>query len=162
MIQYRPDPSSSYTKLIPVTGQVPVAYYTNENQPNPTYNITDIAWGDVTDSALVSTTINAVGGVSIKTNGKIRAPNDGEEIKVGNYRLNKSAKITSLIASYRSKGIDSSGATIYTWWKNGITFANPGLEAGDSGTAIVASSDEDVIGLVRSCSATTVFGCQIV
>ena len=160
-IQYRPDPSASFTKLFPVTGQVAVTYYTDPNQQNPIYNFMDIAWGDVTDPALVSTTINAVGGVSIQTSGKIRSPYGGEEFKVGNYRLNKSAKITSLIASYRSKGIDSSGATIYTWWKNGIAFANPGLQAGDSGTAMVASSDQYVIGLVKSASATTAVGCLI-
>ena len=162
MIQYRPDSAASYTQLFPVTGQVAVTYYNNPNQQNPTFNTMDIAWGEVTDDKLVSTTINAVGGVSIQTSGKVRAPKDGEKFKLGNFHMDKSAKITSLILSYRSKGADSSGATIYTWWKNGIKFVNPGLQYGDSGTAMVASSDQDVIGLVRSRSPTTGVGCLIV
>ena len=154
MIQYRPNPSAPKTNLFPVTGQATVTYYKSRNQQNPTFNTMDIAWGDVTDDNLVSPTIHAVGGVSIQTSGEVRAPKVEEEFTVGNYRLHKTAKIVSLLPSHRTKGVDSSGATIYTWWRNCIKFKNPGIECGDSGTAMVASSDHAVIGLVKSSSNT--------
>ena len=162
MIRYRSNPSVPFRQLFPVTGQVAVTYYTDCNQPNPVFNVMDIAWGDVTNSALVSTTINAVGGVSIQPSGAVRAPKSGEEFMLGNYRLYKSAKITSLIARFRSKTFDSSGATIYSWWENGIAFTNPGAGSGDSGTAMVASSDKAVIGLFKGFSPTRAYGCPIV
>ena len=163
MIQFRHSSSTPFINLFPVTGQVAVTYYTNQNQPNPTVNIMDIAWGDVTESALVSRTIKAVGGVTFQPSGKVRKPNAGEEFMLGNYRFYKSNnKITSVIKRYKSKGYDSSGGTIYSFWKNGITYANPGLGNGDSGTAMVATSDKAVIGLHRASSASTGYGCPIV
>ena len=163
MIMYRQSSYESFKNLFPVTGQIPVTYYTNQNQPNPTHNIMDVAWGDVTDSALVSRTIKAVDGHAIQTSDKVRAPKDGEKFQVGNYRFYKNNnQITSLVISYRSQGFNSSGATIYTWWKNGIAYANPGLGSGDSGTAMVATSNIAVIGLHRASSTTTGYGCPIV
>ena len=162
MIKYRSNPSVPFRQLFPVTGQVAVTYYTNPNQPDPVFNLMDIAWGDVTNSALVSTTINAKDGVRIQPSGAVRAPKDGEEFMLGNYRFYKSVKITSLIARYRSRGFDTSGATIYTWWKNGISYPPPGVGSGDSGTAMVASSDKAVIGLHKSSSKTNGYGCPIV
>ena len=70
------------------------------------------------DVKLVSPTMHAVGGVSFQTSGVDCAPKVGEEFIMGNYRLYESATIISLIPSRRTKGVDSSGATIYTWWKN--------------------------------------------
>ena len=162
MIRYRSNPSVPFRQLFPVTGQVAVTYYTDCNQPNPVFNVMDIAWGDVTNSALVSTTINAVGGVSIQPSGAVRAPKDGEEFILGNYRFYKSVKIASLIAMHRSIGVDSSGAVTYSWWENAISFPHPGVGSGDSGTAMVASSDKAVIGLLRAISDTTGYGCPIV
>ena len=161
MIRYRPNQAKSFTNLYPVSDQVNVTYYTNPEQQNPTYNIMDIAWGDVTNIAFASPTIRAVGGVSIQTSGEVRAPKSGEEFMLGNYRLCKSTKITSLIVNYKSTGVDSSGATIYTWWSSGISYVNPGTRPGDSGTAMVASSDKAVIGLHKSASTTTGYGCRI-
>ena len=163
MIQYRQSPSASFTNLFPVTGQVTVTYYTNQNQPDPKYNTMDIAWGDVTDSKLVSPIIKTASDVSIQPSGAVRAPNSGEEFMLGNYHFYKSnIKITSMIASYKSKGVDSSGSTIYSWWMSAIAYANPGVGHGDSGTAMVATSDKAVIGLHRASSASTGYGCPIV
>ena len=163
MIKYRQSSYDSFKNLFPVTGQVTVTYYTNDNQQNPTHNTMDIAWGDVTNSALVSPTIKAAGSVSIQTSGAVRAPVNGEKFMLGNYWFYKSnIKITSLITSYKSYIEGSSGGKIYTWWKNGIVFDNPGMGAGDSGTAMVATSDKAVIGLLRAGTSKTAYGCPIV
>ena len=163
MIHYRPDESvPNFTRLFPVTGQVPVTYYPNSTQPNPTENVMDIAWGDVTDDKLVSPIIHAEGGATINPNGTVRTPKPDEHFMLGNYRLHKSTKIDSVICRYKSEGVDSSGRKIYTWWMNGITYTHSGTQGGDSGTAMVATSDKAVIGLHRADSPKTGYGCPIV
>ena len=167
MIQYRRMVSSNgeFRDLFPVTGQVDVTYYTSKDQPKPAFNTMDIAWADVKDDKEVNPNIwgrSDKGPVKIELSGTVRAPKDKEEFIVGNYRLYKTLKIKSLVKSYRCKGVDSSGGTIYSWWKKGIEFDNTGLQKGDSGTAMVATSDKAVIGLHRASSASTGYGCPIV
>lgn len=158
MIKYRAATSDPFTNLYPVTGQVPVTYYTNPNQPNPVENVMDIAYGDVTDLNLVSQTIQASGGNTINPT-SVRAPSSSESaIILGNFRLYSSGPIQSLIVRYRSS--EHSG-TAYAWWKKGITYTL-GTQSGDSGTAIVANSDKAIIGLHRADSTTLGYGCPIV
>ena len=162
MIRYRPDPSNPYKELYPVTGQVIVTYYTNPNEQNPVFNVKDVAWGDVTSGSHVSTTIHAADNHHIYPSGEVRAPKGEEHFMLGNYRLYAShVKITSLITKSRTEGHDSSGAIIYSWWSNCIKYSNPGTHSGDSGTAMVATSDNDVIGLHRSSSGVNGYGCPI-
>ena len=170
MIQYRRfvQTGGDFRNLFPVSDQVDVAYYTNKNQPEPTVNVMDIAWADVKDEDREKVDLNIWGRkdnvpTKITTSGTVRAPKDKEEFIVGNYRLYKTLKIKSLAKSYRSKGVDTKGDTIYTFWKKGIDFGKAGLQLGDSGTAMVATSDEAVIGLFRAVGPEGhSVGCRIV
>ena len=161
-IMYSPYQQYVRNRLFPVTDQVDVTYYSRCDQSHPVQNVLDVAWGVVTDRSLVSSHIFAPAGtrVVIQPSG-VRAPAiQDETIVLANHRLHRSVKILSLVAKYKSRARDSSGGVIYIWWKKGIKYENPGTTQGDSGTALIASLDDKVIGLHRA-SGRYGYGCPL-
>jgi hypothetical protein len=154
MIKYAADELGTFQDLVPVSGQMAATYYDNPNEPNPAYNVFDLAWADITQ---------AQGDPAIKQIGTpagIRAPVLNEQVRVYGAisQSLETTTVTSLTDQYRSKSRSSTGQDIYMWWQNGI-----GLDAmaaaflpGDSGSAVVATSDNMVIGLLANIGSITI------
>jgi hypothetical protein len=154
MIKYAEDEWGPFLDLVPVSGQMAVTYYDNPNEENPVYNVFDLAWADITP---------AQGDPAIKLIGKpagVRAPLLNEQVRVYGAisQSLETTTVTSLTDQYRSKTTSSTGQDIYTWWQSGI-----GLDAtvaaflpGDSGSAVVATSDNMVVGLLSNIGTITI------
>lgn len=148
MIQYAADELGPYQDLVPVTDQMAVTYYDTPDEENPAYNVYDLAWADITE---------ALGDPAIKEIGVpagIRAPVLNEQVRVYGAisQSLETTTVTSVTDQYRVKSKSSAGQDIYTWWQSGI-----GLDAetasflpGDSGSAVVATSDNMVVGILSS------------
>jgi len=93
----------------------------------------DIAYRDVTNPSHVSSTIQASDGSTINPT-CVHAPSSTDSaVTLGNFRINLSGSIKSLIARYCSEEHTNTGKA-YLWWKKGITY-KLGTKSGDSGAA---------------------------
>jgi len=100
---HRATESNTFKDLYPVTGQVPVTYYIDSNQLKPVENVMDIAYRDVTNPSHVSSTIQASDGSTINPT-CVHAPSSTDSaVTLGNFRINLSGSIKSLIARYCSE-----------------------------------------------------------
>ncbi len=143
---YQPAIESPENKLAQVDGFDRIEYYPTSQPLNPVYNTTDIAWCD-SDVERSSQSVTEIGEVT-----GWRAPKLGEEVELfgGKTQERRTAKIKSITLRYRSQG--SLG---YSFWKNGIELDALVTQAGDSGTAYVASNDKRVVALHRSAGTTS-------
>lgn len=154
---YSPGVVKPSNALVPITGQEPVRFYTDPLQQNPVENVYDVAWADITP-ALGSPNIRAL---PVNPPAGLRAPANGEDITMyGAVSGQYMTFIESLIARYRSAGVDLHGRAIYTWWRSGIQYGS-NFTAGDSGAALVADSDNHVVGLHRASSGLYSYGCPL-
>ena len=137
---FQPNVESTTNRLKKVTDFVFIKYYASATQTNPTRNVKDVAWCD-SDSATSSQKVRGIGNIAGR-----RSPVVGETVKVfgGETAALKTAKIESVTHRYRSNGTLG-----YSWWKNGIKLDANITQAGDSGSAYVASSDSKLVGLHR-------------
>lgn len=154
MIKYAADELGPFQDLVPVSGQMAVTYYNNKNEHNPAYNVFDLAWADITQ---------AQGDPAIKQIGipaGIRAPVLNEQVQVYGAisQSLQTTTVTSVTDQYVVKSQSSTGQDIYTWWQSGI-----GLDAlvaaflpGDSGSAVVATADNMVVGLLANIGLVTI------
>ncbi|KUZ65822.1 hypothetical protein WI36_26065 [Burkholderia ubonensis] len=140
---YQPDWALWGNALSVVDGSIPVVTYTNRQQPNPVYNVEDLAWCNVT-AETASPNIVEIGEAK-----GIRAPKLHERVRwigktTGTVQKAKITSITSLsVIQFGSEGQ-------WAWFKKGITFDAGIVRAGDSGAAIVADSDNYVVGLIHA------------
>jgi hypothetical protein len=87
---------------------------------------------------------------------------DGEDITMyGAISGQDQSPILSVAAAYRSAGVDLHGNPIYTWWRSAIQYFSS-FTSGDSGAALVADSDNRVVGLHRSAGNLYSYGCPLV
>ncbi|TMQ05915.1 MAG: hypothetical protein E6J91_39370 [Deltaproteobacteria bacterium] len=154
MIRWTADELEPFQDLVPVSGQMAVTYYDNPNEPNPAYNVFDLAWADITP-ALGDPAIKQIG-----TPAGIRAPVLNEQVRVYGAisRSLETTTVTSVTDQYRARSQSSAGQDIYTWWQNGIGLdvLTAAFLPGDSGSAVVATSDNMVVGLLANIGSITI------
>ena len=145
---YQPEWALWGNSLTTVAGFIPVTTYPNRDEPNPTYNTCDLAWGDiaVTDGA---TNIAGIGQPA-----GIRAPVAGEAVRwIGqNTGVVQRANIASITG--RNKIDFGSTGTNWAWFQNVISFDAGAVSQGDSGSAVVAMSDMKIVGLIFANDVT--------
>lgn len=142
---HQPTPPRPGRELVEVTGFISIQYYSNPNQPNPVFNINDVAWADANQSQC-SSSIQDIG-----TPAGFDQPRVGETVKKRGAKTASvlSAKIRSVNYRYRSR---NRSANLYSWWKNGILLDRYISAPGDSGAAYL-SNDLKIVGLHRSGSS---------
>lgn len=151
---YQPDAGLFGNDLTTVTSYYPVTTYPDKNQINPVYNITDLAWCDVTplEGAAHITQIGQPTG--------FRAP-------VINDQVRWIGKKTAAVQNTVIHSINGLMRTEFTsgqwaWFRNVIRFGGGFVQQGDSGAAIVAVNDMRILGLIFAIDAlNNPFGCAI-
>jgi hypothetical protein len=142
-------------KLSTVAGYYPVITYTDRNQVNPSYNTYDLAWCDI-DPAAGSTNITTIG---VPTG--IRRAVNGEAVQWIGQRTGvvQNATVGSITAQAVIEFLDGQWA----WFHNVIRLTGGIVQSGDSGSAIVATNDMNVVGLVfANNNLNQGYGCMIV
>lgn len=143
-----------------VTGQVSVVLYDSPNEPSPTYAKQDLAWANITE-AQGSPEIESIGKV-----GPIRNPVVKERAKFyGGMTedLFEDLVVEDISASMTLK-VQVDGKNKYGYFEDvaviSLTGATP--VPGDSGSAVIAESDNNVIGILMSTgSAVHAYFCKL-
>ena len=142
--------SDSFDKLAntgaTVTGQVPVVLYNSSSEPNPTYAKQDLAWANITEEQ-GSSEIKGIGKV-----GPIRNPVLNEKAKFYGGRLEylfEDLVVEDISASVILK-VQVDGETKYGYFEDVAVISLPGPfpVRGDSGAAIIAERDNNIIGIL--------------
>jgi hypothetical protein len=148
MIEVAPDVSGPFRDLVAVTDHMVVTYYPNEDEPNPVFNQFDLAWADLTP---------AQGAPAIKQIGVpagIRAPVVNEQVRIFGAVTQElqTTKVLSVTTLHKRRDQSTTGQNIYTWWQSGIDLdiEDVAFVPGDSGSAVVAVTDNQVVGLLSS------------
>lgn len=161
MVSYYDEPydKTPAGELAPVTGMSPVTYYDTKKPSNPVYNEKDVAWANISHEQ---------GDEKIKDIGKpsgIRKPKKDEEVLIYGAvsQSLETTTVTSLDVSHEVRSVYSDGTEIYTFWKDSFTLdvTKIALLPGDSGSAIVATSDNKIVGLVFSAGLLNAHGCLL-
>ncbi|WP_433247031.1 hypothetical protein ACQPYK_46320 [Streptosporangium sp. CA-135522] len=157
---YNPPNMERENELVPITWQQDVTYYPNPEQPDPVFNVMDVA------TAVITPALGDPEIILIGVPGGVRAfdpATDADISFVGAATGLHTFEVESFQTRYRSIGFDSSGNTIYSWWERGIRYKNPlgELKKGDSGAALVSGHDQYVIGLHRADSDGFGYGCPL-
>lgn len=144
---------------VTVTGQVAVTSYPTSTQPDPVLNTQDLAWADISHQA---------GDPAIKEIGVpagIRPPqvNEGVRVYAGYSESLQISRVLSVTAAHTTRGLDSGGHTIYSFWQNAIKLdaSEMTLLPGDSGSAVVATSDSKVVGLLYGGGVMYGYACAL-
>ena len=137
-----------------VTDYIPVVLYDTSNEPNPTYAKQDLAWANITE-AQGSPEIERIGKV-----GPIRNPVVNEKTKFYGGQsedLFEDSEVKDISASMVLK-VQVDGKTKYGYFEDvamiSLPYATP--ISGDSGSAIIAESDNNIIGILMSTGSTLV------
>lgn len=139
--------------LSTVAGFVPVVTYANRRQPNPVRNKYDIAWCEMTQ-AIGSPNISGIGVPQ-----GIRAPVNGEAVQ---WIGRKTGTVQSTTISTVAGQIAIEFVTNeWAWFEGVIQFNGGSVAPGDSGAAIVATSDNNVVGLIFAANGTAGAGLPI-
>lgn len=131
-----------------VTGQVSVVLYDKPNEPSPTYAKQDLAWANITEGQ-GSPEIKSIGKV-----GPIRNPVVNEKAKFYGGKsedLFEDSEVEDISASMILK-VQVDGNIKYGYFEDVAVISLPGATPvpGDSGSAIIAESDNNVIGILMS------------
>ena len=135
-----------------VTDQVDVVLYDTSTEPQPVYAKQDLAWASITKER-GSPEIMEIG-----TPGSIRKINPGEHVKYyGGYSmdLGENVEVEDIMATTKVRVITPSGSTKYGYFED-VCRIKPlmsFLNSGDSGTAIVAQSDNALLGILLAKSS---------
>jgi hypothetical protein len=159
MIQYADSPLDAYANLVPVTGEVAVTYYNVKNPPAPVLNIQDVAWGNITP-VLGSPNIKQIG---VPAGIRQAVLNEVVQIYGGNSESLETTTVLSTSARPTMQSTYSDGSTIYTFWQNSISLdpATAAFIPGDSGSAVVATSDTNVVGLLFNIGSMSIYACPL-
>jgi hypothetical protein len=139
--------------LATVTSYLPVVTYANRSQPNPVFNQYDIAWCDI------STTLGATNIAEIGVPTGIRAPTAGEAVKWIGAATGQVQSTTINTLSGQLVLEFTSGQ--WAFFNNVITFNGGSSQQGDSGAAIMATSDNQIIGLIFAGAGSSPRAVQI-
>jgi hypothetical protein len=142
-------------KLSTVAGYYPVITYTDRNKVNPAYNNFDLAWCDI-DVTKGATNIANIG---VPTG--IRKPVAGETVRWIGQKTGavQNATINSITGQVVMEFLDGQWA----WFQNVIQLTGGVVQKGDSGSAIVATNDMNVVGLIFASNGLNQgYGCPIV
>ncbi len=145
-----------------VTDQVDVVLYDTPTEPQPVYAKQDLAWANITKDR-GSPEIMEIG-----TAGSIRKINPGEHVKYYGGRsldLRENVEVEDIMATMKLRVITPSGSTKYGYFED-VCRMEPlmsFLNSGDSGTAIVAQSDNALLGILmtRSSVPGTYYFCKL-
>ncbi|UVJ40016.1 hypothetical protein [Arthrobacter sp. CJ23] len=151
---YQPDWALWGNSLSDVAGYVNVVTYANRSQPNPSYNSTDFAWCNIK----ASDGDPAIHGIG--TPKGYRSPLLNEAVKwIGKQTATvQNATITGKSGQFVLEFLPGRWA----WFENCISFSAGTVIDGDSGSAIVATSDMQVVGLIfASDSSNRGYGVRI-
>ncbi|PYQ27869.1 MAG: hypothetical protein DMF56_18525 [Acidobacteria bacterium] len=159
MIQYADEPGMKFTDLVPVSGQQPVTFYESSTQKNPVLNTSDVAWGNITP-ALGSPSIKAIG---VPAGIRAAVVNEAVQIYGGESQSLEKTKVLSTTGRVTVRSVYSDDSTIYSFWQNAISLdaTTAVFMAGDSGSAVVATSDQKVIGLLFNIGLFTIYACPL-
>ncbi len=139
-----------------VDGYVPVVSYPSPVTPFPLYNHQDLAWSNL-DSSIGSPEIAQIG---IPTG--LRAPVPGEGVVLIGKQTGevRKAVVASTALTMRLEW-PFPGSGTWAWFENMIQLSGSITQPGDSGSAYVALTDNQVVGIhVGGCAAYS-FGCQL-
>jgi hypothetical protein len=145
-----------------VTDQVEVVLYDTSTESQPVYAKQDLAWANIT------TERGSPEIIQIGTAGSIRKINPGEHVKYyGGYSmdLGDNVEVEDIMATTKVRVITPSGSTKYGYFED-VCRIKPlmsFLNSGDSGTAIVAQSDNALLGILmtRSSVPGTYYFCKL-
>lgn len=146
---------STYNQVAAVTGYEPIRSYANQNQADPVRNVYDFAWADI-EAELASKDILGIGEPA-----GIRAPVLNETVRwIGKQTGVQQAGTIASISHQMTVGF---GQARYSFWKNTIQITGGAGQPGDSGSAIVADSDDNLVGLLMAGSAgnPSIYACRI-
>ncbi len=153
---YQPEWALSDNSVTTVDGFVPVVTYKSRQQSNPVHNIEDLAWGNVTPET-ASPTIFGIG-----TPQGFRTPVVGENVRwigktTGSVQRAAITSITDRLV------MQFGGTNEWAWFQQCLNFSRGTVNKGDSGAAIVADSDNYVVGLIFAHDKNHAgYGCRIV
>ncbi|MBO1268070.1 hypothetical protein [Arthrobacter cavernae] len=151
---YQPDWALWGNSLSDVAGYVNVVTYANRSEPNPTFNSTDFAWCNMT----ADNGDRAIHGIGTPTG--YRPPLVKEAVSwIGKQTaVVQHATITSKSGQFVMEFLPGRWA----WFENCLSFSGGTVIDGDSGSAIVATDDMQVVGLIfASNSQHRGFGVRI-
>lgn len=141
--------------LSTVAGFVPVVTYASRGQPNPVLNQYDFAWCEMT----AQLGDPAIAGIGVPQG--IRAPVNGEAVQWIGYATGKVQSTTiSTVAGLIVIELEF-GSNEWAWFQGVILFNGGSAASGDSGAAIVATSDNKVVGLIFANNGTAGGGLPI-
>jgi len=137
---YQPDWALWGNGLSTVAGCVPVVTYANRAQPNPVVNTTDFAWCDIA-AADGDPAIHQIGVPA-----GIRAPAVHDPVRW----IGKQTAVVqqATVASTAGRFVIEFEPGRWAWFKDCITFNGGMVAQGDSGSAVVATGDTRVVGLI--------------
>lgn len=137
---YQPDWALWGNSLSDVAGYVNVVTYANRAEPNPSFNSTDFAWCNIApDNG--DTAIHGIGTPTGYRSPLVREPVSwiGKETATVQH-----ATITSTAGQFVIEFMPGRWA----WFKNCLSFSAGTVISGDSGSAVVATDDMQVVGLI--------------
>ena len=134
-----------------VTDQVDVVLYDTATEPNPVYAKQDLAWANITKDK------GSPEIIDIGIPGKIRKVKPGEKVKFYagvSLDLVRDVEITDTMYSAKLKTLTPDGKVKYAYFEDTCRI-DPFMSfvtRGDSGTAVVAESDNALLGILYSKS----------
>jgi hypothetical protein len=139
---YQPEYAQQGNDLTKVEDFIPMVTYPDPNQPSPTRNTHDLAW------AAIDPHVGASEIVHIGKPTGIRAPVLGEEVRwIGESTAAvQKAKITSVETMAKIKVHMGGGR--WAWFHHVVEFDGGTAAQGDSGAAVVATSDMNIVALI--------------
>jgi hypothetical protein len=152
---YQPDKAND-NAIGTVDGYTPVTTYRSDTQPNPLYMTQDLAWAYVT---------TRVGSPDIHLIGRptgMRAPVPGERIKLIGKQTGRvqQATITDITTKLVVKWAPTTDKP-WAYFERLVRLDGVYTQAGDSGSAYVATSDMKVVALHVGGNTSFSFGCQL-
>ncbi|WP_426301957.1 hypothetical protein [Arthrobacter sp. R-11] len=151
---YQPDWALWGNTLTTVSGYEPVVTYANRNQPSPVFNRTDLAWCDMT----ATDGDPDIHGIGVPVGLRGPAVNDAVQWIGKTTGVVQNATIASVTGRFVMEFMDGRWA----WFRDVITFNQGTVRQGDSGSAVFATADSKVVGLIfANDSHNAGFGVQI-
>jgi hypothetical protein len=158
-LSYEDDNYDWHPLGISVTAAVPVTHYNTEHVANPVLNVQDLAWADTTPQ-IGSPAITQIGVPA-----GIRAAQVGDGVRVygGMSRQLEGSRVVSTTARFGMKSPYSDGTTVYSFWQSAVKLdaSQMALLPGDSGSAVVATQDQNVVGIAFCISTLYIYACRL-
>lgn len=152
---YQPDKAND-NAIGTVGGYTPVIVYATDTQPNPTYNLQDLAWVAL-GPQIGDPAIHRIG---VPTG--LRAPVPGEQVElIGKQTGTVQTAYVADIVTKVVMTFDAGSRKPYAFFEQVVRLDRRCTQGGDSGSAYVATRDRKVVGLHMGSSNTFSFGCQL-